>query len=45
MEGNHDRQAVILSAVRTPGGRFMGALSSLSAPDLGAAAVQAAVTR
>ena len=38
---NDDRQAVILSAARTPGGRFMGALSSLSAPDLGAVAVAA----
>lgn len=42
---NHDHEAVILSAVRTPMGRYQGALSALSAPQLGAAAVQAAVER
>ena len=36
---------VIVSAVRTPIGRFLGALSSLSAPDLGAAAIREAVRR
>lgn len=36
---------VIVSAVRTPIGRFLGALSSLSAPDLGAAAIREAVKR
>ncbi|PMP82558.1 MAG: acetyl-CoA C-acyltransferase, partial [Chloroflexus aggregans] len=36
---------VIVSAVRTPIGRFNGAYSGLSAIDLGAAAVQAAVQR
>lgn len=36
---------VIVSAVRTPIGRFLGALSSLSAPDLGAAAIREAVSR
>ncbi|HEX5000443.1 MAG TPA: acetyl-CoA C-acetyltransferase [Terriglobia bacterium] len=36
---------VILSAVRTPIGRFLGALKSLSAPELGAIAVKAAVER
>ena len=40
-----DRQAVILSAVRTPTGRFQGALSGVPATRLGAAAVQAAVQR
>ena len=40
---NHDREAVILSAARTPTGRFMGELSSLSATDLGAIAVEAAL--
>jgi acetyl-CoA C-acetyltransferase len=40
-----EREAVILGAARTPGGRFMGAISSVSAPDLGAIAVQAAVER
>ena len=37
--------AVILSAVRTPIGKFMGGLSSLSAPDLGAKVVAEAVRR
>jgi acetyl-CoA C-acetyltransferase len=36
---------VIVSAVRTPIGKFLGALSSLSAPDLGAAAIREAVKR
>lgn len=40
-----DSQPVILSAVRTPIGKFLGALSSLSATQLGAAAVRAAVER
>lgn len=43
MDPKHD--AVILSAVRTPIGRFLGSLSSLSAPKLGAAVVKAAVER
>jgi acetyl-CoA C-acetyltransferase len=38
-------EAVILSAVRTPTGRFLGALKSLSAPELGAIAVREAVAR
>jgi acetyl-CoA C-acetyltransferase len=38
-------EAVILSAARTPMGRFQGALSPLSAPQLGAAAVRAAIER
>jgi acetyl-CoA C-acetyltransferase len=37
--------AVIVSAVRTPIGRYLGALSTLSAPELGAAAVREAVSR
>ena len=37
--------AVILSAVRTPTGKFLGALKSLSAPELGALAVREAVSR
>lgn len=36
-------QPVILSAVRTPVGKFQGGLSSLPAPDLGAIAVKAAI--
>jgi acetyl-CoA C-acetyltransferase len=36
---------VILSAVRTPIGRFQGGLSTLAAPRLGAIAIQAAVQR
>jgi acetyl-CoA C-acetyltransferase len=36
---------VIVSAVRTPIGRFLGALSTLSAPELGAAAIREAMAR
>jgi acetyl-CoA C-acetyltransferase len=43
---DRDRIPVILQGgVRTPVGRFLGGLGSLSAPDLGAAAVRAAVQR
>jgi acetyl-CoA C-acetyltransferase len=45
MNSHHDREAVILSAVRTPTGRFLGALSGLTAAELGQAAVRAAVER
>ncbi|MBT7013289.1 MAG: acetyl-CoA C-acyltransferase, partial [Planctomycetes bacterium] len=34
---------VVVSAVRTPIGRFMGGLSTLAAPDLGRAAVAGAL--
>jgi len=40
-----ETEAVILSAVRTPIGRFQGGLSSIPAPRLGAIAVKAAVER
>ena len=40
-----DNEAVILSAARTPIGRFQGSLSSLPATQLGAIAVKAAVER
>lgn len=40
-----ETEAVILSAARTPIGRFQGALSALTAPKLGAVAVKAAVER
>jgi len=40
-----ENEAVILSAVRTPIGRFQGALSGLAAPKLGALAIKAAVER
>src|SRR5437762_384373 len=39
------RTPVIVSAVRTPIGRFLGGLAPLTAPDLGAAAIRAAVQR
>ncbi len=39
------REAVILSAVRSPMGRFQGALGSLTAPQLGAAVVREAIAR
>lgn len=38
-------EAVILSAVRTPSGRFQGSLSGIPAPKLGAIVVKAAVER
>lgn len=38
-------EPVILSAVRTPTGSFQGALSKLSAPELGSIAIKAAVER
>jgi acetyl-CoA C-acetyltransferase len=39
------RQAVIVSAARTPIGKFLGGLAPLSAPELGAIAIRAAVER
>jgi acetyl-CoA C-acetyltransferase len=39
------RVSVIVSAARTPSGKFLGALKDLSATDLGAAAVREAVSR
>jgi acetyl-CoA C-acetyltransferase len=39
------RQAVIVSAARTPIGKFLGGLSPLSAPELGAIAIRAAIER
>jgi acetyl-CoA C-acetyltransferase len=39
------RQPVIVAAARTPIGKFLGAFGSLSAPDLGAVAIRAAVER
>ena len=39
------RQVVVVSAVRTPVGTFQGALSSLSAPKLGALAISEALRR
>jgi len=39
------REAVIVSAVRTPTGKFLGALKDLTAPDLGALVVAEAVRR
>jgi acetyl-CoA C-acetyltransferase len=43
--GKRPSDILIVGAARTPVGKFNGALSSLSATDLGAAAVKAAVTR
>ena len=40
-----DRDPVLVSAVRTPVGRFLGALSTLSATELGARAIRAAIER
>ena len=39
------RQPVIVSAARTPIGKFLGALGAMSAPDLGAVAIRAALQR
>lgn len=45
MNKDMDREAVILSAVRTPSGRFQGSLSGLPATKLGAIVVKEAVKR
>lgn len=45
MSEHRGDDVVICSAVRTPIGKFMGALSSIAAPVLGSAAVRAAVER
>src|SRR5262245_66549960 len=39
------RETAIVSAVRTPTGKFLGALKDFSAPDLGAMAVRESVKR
>lgn len=44
-ENGRARDPVIVSAVRTPAGRFQGALASQTATELGATAVRAAVER
>lgn len=41
----HDREAVIVSGARSPSGRFLGSLSGIPAPRMGAIVVQAAVER
>jgi acetyl-CoA C-acetyltransferase len=40
-----EHNAVIVSAARTPTGRFLGGLSSFTAPELGAVAIREAVKR
>jgi acetyl-CoA C-acetyltransferase len=40
-----DRTPVIVSAARTPIGKFLGSLAALQAPELGAAAIRAALQR
>ncbi len=45
MSSNAANDPVILSAVRTPTGKFGGSLAALSATDLGAAAIREAVRR
>jgi acetyl-CoA C-acetyltransferase len=42
---NNVKEAVIISAARTPTGRFQGALKGFSAPELGAIAIKEAVKR
>ena len=39
------KEAVIISAARTPTGKFLGALKGFSAPELGAIAIKEAVKR
>ena len=43
--GNKERDVVIAGAARTPAGKLNGDLSGLTAPELGALAVRAAVSR
>jgi acetyl-CoA C-acetyltransferase len=43
--GGHMREIVILSSARTPIGSFLGALATVPAPRLGAAAIRAALAR
>ncbi|HLV36423.1 MAG TPA: acetyl-CoA C-acyltransferase, partial [Spirillospora sp.] len=45
MAEKYARDAVILSSARTPQGKFLGGLSSLTAAQLGQVAVRAAVER
>ncbi|PJF23358.1 MAG: acetyl-CoA C-acyltransferase [Phototrophicales bacterium] len=45
MTNKHSRDVVILGSARTPQGRFLGALSSFTAAELGTIAVRAAVER
>ena len=42
---SNENEAVILSAARTPIGKFQGALSSIPAPKLGSIAIEEAVKR
>jgi acetyl-CoA C-acetyltransferase len=42
---SNTKQAIIISAARTPTGKFQGALKGFSAPDLGAIAIKEAVRR
>ncbi|MBK8905788.1 MAG: acetyl-CoA C-acetyltransferase [Anaerolineaceae bacterium] len=45
MSAKHEKDVVILGAARTPTGKMSGTLASQKATDLGAAVVQAAVSR
>ncbi|HEY5595699.1 MAG TPA: acetyl-CoA C-acyltransferase, partial [Candidatus Bipolaricaulota bacterium] len=45
MEGRSMREALILTGVRTPFGKFMGALSQVSAVELAAHVTQGALRR
>lgn len=42
---SNNKEAVIISAARTPTGKFQGALRGFSAPELGAIAIKEAVSR
>jgi acetyl-CoA C-acetyltransferase len=45
MSQHSSNNPVIVSAVRTPVGRFLGGLSSLTAPELGSIAIREAISR
>jgi acetyl-CoA C-acetyltransferase len=45
MNNGDNREPVVVGAARTPTGKLMGSLGSLSAPELGAVAIKAAMAR
>ena len=45
MSKNNSKRAVIVSATRTPVGRYLGSLSALEAAELGAIVIKEAVSR
>ncbi len=45
MKENGEKEPIIISAVRTPIGRFLGSLSGIPAPKLGAIVIKEALSR